>query len=639
MVKSFGSELKAATDAEIEDAVTYADPVVLRALLYQLTEDPELVEMETRRVLMGYLERPVMADDEDVALIRRKAADFLKSCRDKGLTTMDLGPRARLRKSLELLRSAEISDDALTQYSEEMGLDPWSRALKWRSTPDPERLANFRVVVIGAGMGGLNAAMQLQRAGIPFTVLEKNAGVGGTWHENRYPGARVDTLSRMYTHTFGVDFPYPYAFCPWTENQKYFDWVADHFDVRRHIQFEKEVRAITWDETSSEWEVRYVEKSGEEKILRANAVFTAVGFLNRARLPDIEGRETFRGGSWHTSRWPEGVDLNGKRVAVIGTGCSGYQMIPELALEVKELTVFQRTPQWIFPYRGYRSRFPPQVNWLDRNLPFYTNFLRLGGGVDKSFIEVTTIDPDFDDPYAISAGNKRAWDVAVGFLKQKIADPKLVEAMIPPHPPWSARPVAVDPEYSVLDALQKEHVTLVTEGIRRITPSGIETKDGRQIDVDIIVYATGFHATEYLFPMTVTGRDGLTTQALWADEGARAYRGCMIPGFPNLWTIYGPNTNAGLPAASFHEMVVYYALQCIEKLILEGKSTVEVLSEPYLEYNRIIDEGNKTRSWADPRAANYYWTKYGRSATQNPFTGQQMWSYLHYPDFEHLAIA
>jgi 4-hydroxyacetophenone monooxygenase len=639
MVKNFGSELQAASDAEIEDAVTYADPVVLRGVLYQLTEDPELIGMETRRTLIGYLERPVLADDEDVKRVRCKAADFLKSCRDTGVTTMDIGPRERLRKSLALMRSAEISDDALTQYSEEMGLDPWSRALKWRSPPDPERLANFSVVVVGAGMGGLNAAMQLQRAGIPFTVLEKNAGVGGTWHENRYPGARVDTLSRMYTHTFGVDFPYPYAFCPWTENQKYFDWVADHFDVRRHIQFETEVRSLNWDEAASKWEIRYVEKSGEERVLRANAVFTAVGFLNRARLPDIEGRETFAGGSWHTSRWPEGVDLKDKRVAVIGTGCSGYQMIPELALEVKELTVFQRTPQWLFPTRGYRSPFPPQVNWLDRNLPFYTNFLRLGGGVDKSFIEVTTIDPDFDDPYAISAGNKRAWDVAVGFLKQKFADPKMVEAMTPPHPPWSARPVAVDPEYSVLDALQKEHVTLVTEGIRRITPSGIETKDGRQIDVDIIVYATGFHATEYLFPMTVTGRDGLTTQALWAEEGARAYRGCMIPGFPNLWTIYGPNTNAGLAAASFHEMVVYYALQCIEKLILEDKSTIEVRDEPYIEYNKLVDDGNRTKSWADPRAANYYWTKYGRSATQNPFTGQEMWSYLHYPDFEHLAIA
>jgi 4-hydroxyacetophenone monooxygenase len=635
---SVRSELLAASDAQIEDALNYADPMVLLGLLYQLTGDRELEAIGSKHVLSGYLERLAPATEPETELLRRKAADFLKAYRDTGAVLIDIGPCERLATSLGLMRAETIPKDAVNFYIEELGLDPSARALAWRSAPDPKRLANFHVVLIGAGMAGLNAALQLKRAGIPYTHVEKNAGVGGTWHENRYPGARVDSPSRSYTHTFGVNFPYPYAFCPWQENQKYFDWVADFFDLRKDIQFQTEARALTWNEEAAEWVIRVAGKDGQESILRANAVITAVGFLNRARLPEIEGIETFRGQSWHTSRWPEGTDLAGKRVAVVGTGCSGYQLIPELALEARQLVVFQRTPQWIFPVRGYRSPLPSQVNWLDRNLPFYTNFLRLGSGVDKSYIEATTIDPDFDDPHAVSAGNKRAREVAIAFLNEKLNDPVLVEAMTPPHPVWSARPVAVDPEYSVLDVICRDDVTLVTDRIRRIRATGIETDDGRLHNVDVIVFATGFHATEYLFPMTVTGKDGLTTEALWKEGGARAYLGCMIPGFPNLWTVYGPNTNGALPPASFHEMIGIYALQCIEELILEEKSAVEVRPEAYWSYNRRIDEGNAKRAWADPRARTYYWTKHGRSATQNPLGNTEMWQMLRYPDFKDFAF-
>jgi 4-hydroxyacetophenone monooxygenase len=637
--KTIGSELRTASDAQIEDAVRFADPMVLRGLLYQLTEDAELEAVQTKRVLAGYMERLVPSTDEEADLIRGKTVDLLKSLRGSADDVISLGPQDRLQKSLSLMRAQDVSSESATFYAEEMGLDPWSRALEWKAEPDPERLAEFHVVLIGAGMGGLAAALQLKRAGIAYTHIEKNPGVGGTWHENRYPGCRTDSLSRSYTHTFGVDFPYPYAFCPWQENQKYFDWVADSFDLRDGIQFETEARSLTWDEATSEWDIRIAGKDGVEKSIRANAVITAVGFLNRAKLPDIDGRDSFQGQSWHTSYWPEGADLKGKRVAIVGTGCSGYQLAPELARDVKELAIFQRTPSWVFPTPRYLSPFPPQINWLDRNLPFYTNFLRLGPGVDASFIDTTTINPEFKDPHAISAGNKRARDVAVAFLEQKLKDPALVEAMTPGHPVWSARPVAIDPEYSVLDIIVQDHVTLVTDHIRRITPRGIETDDGREREFDVIVYATGFHATEYLFPMTVTGRDGMTTEKLWEDGGARAYLGCMIPGFPNLWTIYGPNTNAGLSPAAFDEMVSLFALQLIERLILEGKSSVEIKLDPYLRYNKQVDEANATRSWADPRAHSYYWTKHGRSATMNPLNSTDLWRMLRYPAAEDLEIA
>ena len=630
-------ELLDASDADIDDAVQYADPMALRGLLYQLTGDREVADVGLKQVAVGFYIGAAPATDADVALLRRKAAMFLKNYRDAGAGPIGLGPRERLHASLEMLYGGALPDADLDMYIEDAAFDPWARSLEWSETPDPERLADFSVTVIGAGMGGLNAALQLKRAGINYTLVEKNAGVGGTWHENRYPGARVDTPSRSYTHMVGVDFPYPNPFCAWNENEKYFNWVADNFDLRGDMRFDTEVRSLRWDDKAAMWEVEIEGPDGAE-LLRSNAVITSVGFLNRPNMPDIAGMDSFAGPSWHTARWPKDMDLEGKRVAVIGTGCTGYQMIPELALEAGHVTVFQRTAQWLFPVPGYRSPFPPQVNWLDRNLPFHTNFMRARVSYNEWFSDLTEVDPGFDDPYACNPANKRARDACVEFLEHKLGDPDLVATMTPPHPVWSARAVIVDPEYSVLDAIQRDNVDLVTCGIKRITPTGIEAKDGSVHAVDAIVYATGFHATEYLFPMKITGRGGRAIEDLWADGGARAYLGCMMPGFPNLWSVYGPNTNGALNVASFHELVTHYALQCMEKLILDGKSAVEVEGDAYWRYNEVVDERNGRKVWSDPRAHNYYWTHYGRSSVQNPFTAPEMWHYLRKPDFADLKM-
>jgi 4-hydroxyacetophenone monooxygenase len=630
-------ELRAADDATIEDAIAHADPMVLRGLLYQLTGDPEIAATNIKTVLAGYFDVPAPATEADMALLRRKGADFLKAYRDSGAGPIDIGPQDRLPVSVGLMLGRTMEGEDLRFHVEELALDPSVRSLHWRERPDPDRLKDFTVTVIGAGMGGLNAAIQLRKAGFPFTVIEKNTGVGGTWWENRYPGARVDTPSRSYTHQFGVNFPYPNPFCAWQENVKYFDWVADAFDLRRHIQFETEVKSLTWDEAACEWCIDVVGPGGA-RTLRSRAVITAVGFLSRPQVPHIAGAETFAGASWHTARWPQDFDAKGKRIAVIGTGCTGYQMVPELALEAAHVTAFQRTAQWMFPVPGYRSPFPEQVNWLDRNLPFHTNFMRSKTCSLDRIANVARIDPDFTDPYACNPTNKRARDVAISFLTQKLGDPAMVAAMTPPHPVWSARAVVIDPDYSVLDALKRDNVSLVTAGIERIEPRGIVAMDGTLHEADVIVYATGFHATEFLYPMTITGRGGQTLGDLWAKDGARAYMGSMVPGFPNLWSIYGPNTNAGLPVATFHEKVAQYALQCMEAVILGKSRAVEVRGDAFWRYNGVVDERNSQMVWSDPRARNYYWTEHGRSATMNPFYTAEMSGFLRTPDFSDMAL-
>lgn len=616
-------------DGTLDDALRFADPMALRGWLHWLTGD-ETLDAAVVRKPYGVAEAMGLAGPADAAVIREKAAAFLRS---RGDGDVPRGPADRLPRSLELAAGEPIAPDELELWTEELALDPWARSLRWQREVSTEGVF---VLVVGAGLGGLNAAVQLKRAGIPFAVLEKNPGVGGTWYENRYPGARVDSPSRTYTHLFGVDHVYPNPFCAQADNEKYFNWVADEFAVRGDIHFDTEVRSMVWDEDTGTWTVTAQGPEGE-RVWRATAIISAVGFLSRPNVPELPGAEAFHGPAFHTARWPRDLDLTGKRVAVIGSGCTGYQMVPELADLAEHVTIFQRTPQWTFDRPGYTRPFPEQALWLERNVPYYANFLRfriswLTGPHVQS--KAFTIDPEWDDPDTISPLNKRIRDGRMEFLRKKLGEhPDLLAKMVPPHPPMSARPVAVDAEYSILDALLRDDVDLVTEGINRLTEHGIQTLDGREHPFDVIVYATGFKANDFLWPMEVKGRGGESLEALWARDGARAWVGTMLPGFPNFFMLYGPNTNPfSLGVVTFSEIMTRFALERVEELLLTGATSVEVTQEAYRRHNAELDEREKLRAWSDPRAHNYYRNVHGRSAANSPFEGTEVWRWLRHPD-------
>jgi len=634
-----------ASDEFIDRVVTYADPMVLSALLYQLTGDNAVFDMKIGAFPGRLGDVPGLAMQTDVESVQRKAAGFLKRYRDQGAPPLAIGPADRLAKSVRLATEPDIPDSELKLWIEELALDPFARGLDWEQTPSDARLSEFSVIVIGAGMGGLNAAVQLKHAGIPFIVIEKNSGVGGTWYENRYPGARVDTPSRAYTHIYGVDFGYPNPFCERDENQKYFNWVADHFDLRGTIILDTEVTSASWDEDSSTWQIE-AESSSGRTAFHANAIISAVGFLSRPNTPHIQGMETFTGPAFHTARWPDNLDLTGKRVAVIGTGATGYQLIPELARLAGHVDVFQRTPQWVFNTPGYLDPFPPEIRWLDQNLPYYTNFMRLRTAWlagPRFHGAATAIDPDWNDPFTRSALNQKMRDSCLAFINAKLGDrPDLVSKMIPPHPVYSARPIVQDEKYGIYDALLRDNVTLTTERIREITVDAVVTEDDQTHPVDVIVYATGFYADKFLWPMEVRGLNGSTPQELWAKDGPRAYLGVLLPGFPNFFIIYGPNMNpfgGGLGLVNHEEMTTRYALECLQVLINQHKASIDVDVDAYRRFNEELDRREKLRMYSDPRNHSYYTNAaYGRSSANSPFPGNEMWRMLLKPELGDLIL-
>ena len=629
-------ELLTASDETIDEAVKYADPMVLRGLLYQLTGDEEVANTELAPDMFLHLKMYRLAKDSDVELIRSKAVAFLKDYRDRGAGDIDLGPTERLFRSLSLIAGEEIPEAERDMWMEVTAFDPWVRGLTWKGEPPPKKAREaFTVGIIGAGLSGLNAAVHLKRAGVSFTVFEKNPEVGGTWYENVYPGSRVDSPSRTYTHMFGLNFSYPYNYCPQEENLRYFKWVADHFSLRENIRFKTEVTSLKWDDNDQVWEVMTKAPDGT-KTSRVNAIISCVGFLSRPLMPDIKGMDSFRGIACHTAEWPRGLDLTGKRVAVIGTGASGYQTAPVIAKVAAHTYVFQRTPSWCMPNSTYLKELPEQITWLERNIPYYVNYNRFRLSWfygPKPVSEAACIDPNFKDPHAVSAANKKLRDHCVTFIRKKLESrPELIDKMIPDAPPMSSRPITIDEDDSIFDALVRDNVTLVSDGIDQITPTGIKIGD-REYEVDVILYATGFRANDYLWPMDIQGRNDARIKDLWKKDGARAYLGIMVPDIPNFFMMYGPNSNnwGGLHVIDLLELTSRFALECIGGLIAQQKRSVNVTTDAYWRYNGELDRAEANMVYKDPRTRSYYQNSFGRSAVNGPVDIRRMFNWLRDP--------
>ncbi|MEV0583585.1 NAD(P)/FAD-dependent oxidoreductase [Nonomuraea sp. NPDC050310] len=460
-----------------------------------------------------------------------------------------------------------------------------------------------RIAIIGAGFGGLCMAIRLERAGITsYTVFEQASGLGGTWRDNTYPGAGCDIPSHLYSYSFEKYTSWTRRYPGQPEILGYLAHCTDKYDVRRKIRFDTAVTAAAFDGTG--WRVTFRPSTGtaEPRVEEFDVVVAAVGQLNRPHLPDIPGRSTFDGVAFHSARWNHGHDLTGRRVAVIGTGSSAAQFIPPVAERAARLTVFQRTPNWVIPKPD--AEFSPRTQ---RAFHFVPGLQRLYREWIYRYAE-GTLYPALAGGWSADLLRKRA----LGHLHAQVRDPALRAKLTPDYPPGCKR-VVIDSRF--YPALTRPNVEVVTDKITRIAPGGVETSDGRLHEVDTIVYGTGFRSTEFLAPVDFAGRDGRSLREQWR-EGAEAYLGIAVPGFPNLFLLYGPNTNLG------HNSIVYM-LECqVEHIMrclpyLTSRGPMEVRAETMAAWRAQLARAMDGMVWGEG-CQSWYKTATGRVTNNWP---------------------
>ncbi len=622
-------------DETIRAALRHAEvPALLPALAYA-TGDLTLLRPHLRPDPNRMLEPDAGISEEQKAEAYELAFDALVKLRDGGGGIAPAPSPDALQAMLEFAVGGAEMDEYLQLFREELAVGGEDlRAPDWRKDDlAPER--DFRVAIIGAGMSGIVAAYRLAQAGVPYVILEKNDDVGGTWLENTYPGCRVDVPNHFYSYSFAQKDDWPEHFSSQDVLLDYFRTCADELDIRPHIRFRTEVESATFDDDRAIWTLALRDADGEHDTLEVNAIVCAVGQLNRPSWPDIPGRDRFEGASFHSAQWDHSVDLTGKRVGVIGTGASAVQFIPVIAEHVADLVVFQRTAPWLVPTPDYHQEVSNEVRWLLRHVPAYAHWYRfwLFWRNAEGMLPLVAVDPEWQpSDRSVSAPNEMLRLLLMGYLEAEFGDrPDLLEKVTPDYPPAAKRVIRDNGIWA--RTLKRDNVHLVTEKITEITPTGVATADGAEHEFDVLIYGTGFQASKFLTPMQVVGRNGADLHEGW-DGNARAYLGIVVPKFPNLFLLYGPNTNIVINGSIiyFSECEVHYLVECIRLLFETGKRALDCRQDVHDAYNVKIDEGNEQRAWGASTVNTWYRNEHGRIAQNWPFSLLDYWQQTREPD-------
>jgi 4-hydroxyacetophenone monooxygenase len=546
-----------------------------------------------------------------------------------------------IRRMMDFMAGAAIPERYVPFLKEELGIAVEdTRVPRWDS-PKLKVAAAKMVVIVGAGLSGLLSGIRLAQAGVPFEIIEKNPEVGGTWFENAYPGCRVDNPNHMYSFSFEPNHHWPQHYSTQPVLLAYFRQIADKYSLRKHIRFETQVIEAAWDDNTAQWRVRTRDQQGNEETLVANAVISAVGQLNQPRIPEFKGREKFKGPAFHTARWRHEVELTGKRVAVIGTGATAFQLIPEIAPKVAHLTVLQRSAPWLGPTPDYHKDVGDGKKWLLEHIPYYDKWYRfwLFWTLTDGILDGVTVDPGWKNTTkSVSPVNEALRALLIEKISEQAPQrPDLIEKVIPDYPFGSKRSVRDNGVY--VAALARANVELVTNPIREITENGIVTEDGVEHEADVIIYGTGFHASDFLRTCRIVGREGIELHDRWKGD-ARAYLGMIIPGFPNFFCIYGPNTNIVVNGSIifFSEASVRYIVNALKLLAETGSRTMEVREDVHDHFNRRVDEENRKMAWGLPDAKSWYKNRFGRVSQNWPWRLVDYWNATIAPDANDFTL-
>ncbi|TGM61611.1 flavin-containing monooxygenase [Leptospira adleri] len=457
-------------------------------------------------------------------------------------------------------------------------------------------------VIVGTGFAGLGMGVRLKEKGIhSFVILEQADGVGGTWRDNHYPGAACDVQSHLYSFSFERNPNWSRMYGLQSEILEYLNHCTDKYDLRQHIRFNTSAESAVFDERSGLWNV----KSSNGNSFRTKCLINGSGGLSRPALPDVPGLKKFKGKMFHSARWDHSYDLDGKTVGVIGTGASAIQIVPAIQPSVKKLDLFQRTAPWVIakPDRAISNferglfRFFPPAQWLFRLAIYW-------------MLEFRVI------AFTIHPGLMKVLEFfAKGYIRKNVKDPVL-RKKVTPNFTIGCKRVLISNEY--YGALQKPNVEVITTGIQEIKENGVVTLDGKEHRVDALILATGFQAAEAMSPFEVKGLGGLDLNDAWKD-GAEAYLGTTVSGFPNMFLIVGPNTGLGHSSMVLMiESQINYALQCILSLRKKKLKFINVMKEAQDRYNRKIQARLEKSIWNTGGCVSWYRTKNGKNTTLWP---------------------
>jgi 4-hydroxyacetophenone monooxygenase len=614
--------------AVLAEAMEHANLPTLVAVLHQLTGDRRWLAPPFRPTRSRGME------DNDTggfpaavqAEIRGAAVDAVTAWAAGRPPAIPAPTGDALLELIDLAVGEPVPPEYEAMTAEDMGFRP---------APIPKvPPSDFRVVVIGAGVSGMLAAIELAEAGIEHVVLEKNDDVGGTWLENGYPGAGVDTPSHLYSYSFAPR-RWSTHFGKRDEVLAYLRDVADGHGLRKVIRFGTEVASAEYRDQ------RWVVTTTAGETLEADAVITAVGQLNRPKIPALPGMDTFGGPLFHSARWPSDLDVSGKRVAIVGTGASAMQIVPAIAGRATHVTVFQRSPQWAAPSAVYFSPIDDAASLLMEHVPFYRRWYRtrLSWNTGDRVHASLQVDDEWEHPErSVNAANDAHRRFFTHYLEQELAErDDLLESALPDYPPFGKRMLLDNGWYA---AIRRDDVDLVTAPVAAVTPTGVRASDGTEVAADVVVLCTGFETHKQLWPLSVRGRDGRTIADAWGPDDADAHLGITVSGFPNLFLTCGPGTVLGHGGSyiTIAECQVRYIVEALAAMVTEDLGAIEVLPEVHADYAARHDAAHAAMIWTHPGMRNWYRNPAGRVVCALPWRIVDYWTMTRRVDWAEYAV-
>lgn len=613
----------------LKDGIANANIPALLMVLYQMTGEATWLQ---EPFAPG---RSPGLDDNDSGQLPDEVQTQIRTAAEEAIEAWLAGRPLAIERPTNL-RLAEMLSVAMTEHVPEEYGDIVAAGMGYDLEPTAEAAiaADKTAIVIGGGVSGICAGIELGKLGIDYTLFEKNEDFGGTWFENRYPGCGVDTPSLTYTFScrpndWSMYFPLR------DEIEGYLLDTAREFGLYDKARFRTHVEEARWNTATDQWDVTITTPDGKRETHSADYLFSAVGILNIPKYPQIDGLDEFAGEVYHTSRWPAEADLSGKRVAVIGNGASGMQVAPAIADEVSRMTIFARSKQWAAPFPQFRKKVPEGVRYLMQVVPLYRAWLeqRLSWTFNDRVHGTLFRDPEWEHPErAVNEINDAHRRVFTRYVEEQLQDrPELIERVLPEYPPFAKRMLL---DNGWFRTIKKPHVDLIPEHLAKVEGNTLSTSSGETVEADVIILATGFQTTNVLGSYDIVGREGQLLRDHWGEDNASAYLGTLVPGFPNFFILLGPNVGSGHGGSMIRniENQMHFAGQVVQCAEAQEASTVEVKETAYTDYSRRIDDAHDRLVWTHPGTENWYRNSQGRVVAITPWRNDAFWRMTRSPD-------